>query len=127
MNISKLVKQIDEIVIKGSDDALKRKFELIHSGLNHLKAMPSINLDEADELFKRIYWLGYEIGHNKATEMGATDFHKPLVLESVEIVRKIPLTDKRMVRPLKEALVYEYDEVKRKVLEKEIAKIESQL
>ena len=78
------------------------------------------------EVFKRIHWLGYEIGHNKATETYATDYHKPLVLKAVNIVIAYPYAYGDMVLPLKDAMVYEYDKDKKIELEREIQKIENQ-
>lgn len=126
MKIPELLLQIDEISIKRGKEALKKKYDLIKSALDYFKTSAKYNPDEMVELFKRVHWLGYEIGHNKTTEIFANDYHKPLVMYSIEIIRSLSKPDKRMSKPFKDALIYEYDPKKKKELEQEISEIEKQ-
>lgn len=122
MEISKLLNLIDEISIKDGEPAIKKKFDLIKVALDHLRTTK--NNDDFIEVFKRVHWFGYEIGHSKATEIFALDFHKPLVAESLKLVRSLSFIDKRMILTYKDALLYEYDPKKRKQLEDEIQKLD---
>lgn len=125
MDIDKLLKEIDSIQILDGEKDLIQKKNLIIAGLDYLKSLSDYNPDNMIELFKRVHWLGYEIGHNKATETFAS-YHETLTYYCIEVIRNLPKIDKRMTRPLKDALMYEYDENRRRELEKEIASIESQ-
>lgn len=50
MEISKLLLQIDNISIKSGEKALKRKHNLIKSGLDYFKTTKTFNPDELVEL-----------------------------------------------------------------------------
>jgi len=126
MDIDKLLKEIDSIQLLNGEKDLIQKKDLIIAGLDYLKSLSYYDPDDMIELFKRVHWLGYEIGHNKGTETFASKYHKTLTYYCIEVIRNLPKIDKRMTRPFKDALVYEYDENKRRELEKEIESIESQ-
>ncbi|GEM_PF-6095636 len=110
--------------------SIEEKYTLLRESLdiieNSLNAGIDVVGDRVIEIFRRIHALGYEIEQSKVIEY-ATNLHKPIVLKAVNIVRQYLNPYGDMALPLKDAMVYEDDNDKKKELEKEIQKIESQL
>ncbi|MBJ6116640.1 hypothetical protein JAO76_00430 [Pontibacter sp. BT310] len=124
MNVKSLLSLIDDVSVSCELSRLETKFGLIKLGLDYLEDNKPFS-EEALELFVRIHQFGYELGYNKATETYASDFHKPLVKQGVEILKRKPSTDIRALRLLKDALVYEYNQENKRELEIEIHRIEA--
>ena len=70
MNLTSLIQDIDSLEISGypvNEENVIKKCELIQEGLKILSTAGE-STDSIKEFIKRIYWFGYELGHNKGLE-----------------------------------------------------------
>lgn len=127
IDLAKLIAEIDSISVNSLDN-LRKKFSLLEEGINAISPedfqLNSNSIDLIVEFTKKIYVFGYEIGTDKAFEFFASDFHKPLVINAVQKIKKTQNPDKRFSFILRAAMVYEYDSDKRKDLEQFILQFE---
>lgn len=119
------LKEIDEIVINNDKEKLDLKLNLINQLLD--LAENSVNEEDVSESLKRVYWLSYEVGSNKAFESSNLELN--LVNKALKLARKRFLNNKReLLIYLKLNLTYSLnDKHKSNQLLTEIAEIEKSL
>lgn len=130
ISLENMICQIDKIKLTGypiDERKVLEKYNLISRGV----AILDVNAgDEPAEIvrefIKRIYWFGYEIGSNKALEMSKYAQKQLLFLRrAIQLGRGSFLgCEPEMLPYLRLLQSLEQDEVKKKIIQKEIECIE---
>src|ERR1041385_2486743 len=81
-DFTSLLKQIDDIVIDNNRSKLNLKMRLIQNCMDYA-VEKGLSDTEILETLKRVNWLTYEVGGNKAFE--STNIELPLVIKACEM------------------------------------------